>query len=191
MRRELRIRTLLFLLVAALVLLDLWSKSAVFGWWPHAEGLTICPHGYARYQLLGNWLALTTVRNPAAALGLFGDWPHLLVIGRGVAVLLLGWLLVVTQLRHRLVLAAMVLVLSGAVGNLCDNLWLGETEPGHPYGMVRDFIDVYFGIWEWHFPTFNVADSCITVGAVLWVASGLFHKSEKKGQEAEAGAARS
>ena len=40
-------------------------------------------------------------------------------------------------------------------------------------GLVRDFIDVYFGLWDWHFPTFNVADSCISVGAVLLLISSL------------------
>jgi lipoprotein signal peptidase len=36
---------------------------------------------------------------------------------------------------------------------------------------VRDFIDVYFARWDWHFPTFNVADACISVGAVLLLAA--------------------
>ncbi|MEO0662199.1 MAG: signal peptidase II, partial [Planctomycetota bacterium] len=77
-------------------------------------------------------------------------------------------------------LAALVLVLAGALGNLYDNLYF-EPHPGLPgflegrsYGPVRDFIDVYFAPWDWHFWTFNVADSCISVGAVLLIAAGLF-----------------
>ena len=66
----------------------------------------------------------------------------------------------------------MVLVLAGALGNLHDNLFL-ERHSGETFGWVRDFIDVYFSRWAWHFPTFNVADSCITVGAVLLLLSGL------------------
>ena len=50
------------------------------------------------------------------------------------------------------------LVLSGAVGNLIDRLWLGH---------VVDFFDVYYRAW--HFPAFNIADSAITVGAALLV----------------------
>jgi signal peptidase II len=69
---------------------------------------------------------------------------------------------------------ALVLVLAGAVGNLYDNLFLARE--GETFGQVRDFVDVYFTAWDWHFPTFNVADSCISVGAVLLFVSS-FAKS--------------
>jgi signal peptidase II len=105
-----------------------------------------------------------------------------LVLGRVAAVGLLAWLLWRSNGRPRLALWAMVLVLAGALGNLIDNLGLGCREEGHPFGLVRDFIDVWFRSeawgWDWHFPTFNVADSCITVGAVLWVLSGFVHRAE-------------
>jgi signal peptidase II len=55
---------------------------------------------------------------------------------------------------------------------------------------VRDFIDVYFASWDWHFPTFNVADSCITVGAALLLLSGLFSRSEPAAEAAPPGGAR-
>jgi len=51
---------------------------------------------------------------------------------------------------------ALMLVLGGAVGNVVDRLRLGH---------VVDFIDVYYRAWHW--PAFNVADSAITIGAVL------------------------
>ena len=51
---------------------------------------------------------------------------------------------------------ALVLVLGGAIGNLVDRLI---------YGYVVDFVDVYYQNWHW--PAFNVADSAITVGAIL------------------------
>jgi signal peptidase II len=44
---------------------------------------------------------------------------------------------------------------------------------------VRDFIDVYFAAFDWHFPTFNVADSCITVGAVLLLGTSLFGRESR------------
>ena len=44
---------------------------------------------------------------------------------------------------------------------------------------MRDFIDVYFANWNWHFPTFNLADSYITVGAVLLLATGMFGSSRE------------
>ncbi len=51
---------------------------------------------------------------------------------------------------------ALALVLGGAVGNLWDRI---------ARGTVTDFVDVYFR--DWHWATFNVADSAITVGAIL------------------------
>lgn len=55
------------------------------------------------------------------------------------------------------------LILGGAVGNLIDRL---------AYGHVIDFIDVYYG--DWHWPAFNIADSGITVGAVILIAESVF-----------------
>ena len=48
--------------------------------------------------------------------------------------------------------------MGGALGNLIDRLWLG---------MVVDFIDLHVAGWHW--PAFNVADSAVCVGAVLYV----------------------
>ena len=60
------------------------------------------------------------------------------------------------------------LVLGGALGNLIDRL---------RFGHVVDFIDVYYKTFHW--PTFNIADSAITVGATLLVVHSLFmHRQE-------------
>lgn len=58
---------------------------------------------------------------------------------------------------------ALALILGGAIGNLIDRL---------AYGHVIDFIDVYYGAWHW--PAFNVADSAITVGAIIIIVESLF-----------------
>jgi len=60
---------------------------------------------------------------------------------------------------------ALALVLGGAIGNLIDRTWLGH---------VIDFIQLYYQNWYW--PTFNIADSAITVGAVLLVLDSLHSK---------------
>jgi len=160
-----------FSAVAALVLADQWSKGAVFRWIP------------VRHQsepLSGEWLAFCNSCNPGAAFGQLADYPLLLVVGRAVAVLFLSGLLLRAPARPRLGLVAMTLVLAGALGNLIDNLWTGCAVPGQgfPFG-VRDFIDVWYqpflGI-DRHFPAFNVADSCITVGACVWILAGFLHR---------------
>ena len=53
---------------------------------------------------------------------------------------------------------ALALIMGGALGNLIDRLWLG---------MVVDFIDLHAAGWHW--PAFNLADSAVCVGAVLYV----------------------
>jgi len=163
--------------VAVLVVLDQWSKLAVF------RLLNPDAAGHSRLMpVLGDWLSLCTSCNPGAAFGQFHQFPRVLVIGRAIAVLFLAWLLLRAQPRPRVPLVAMTLVLSGALGNLIDNLWTGCVVPGHPFYGVRDFIDVWYqpflGI-DKHFPAFNVADSCITVGACIWILSGFRRRSEE------------
>ena len=60
--------------------------------------------------------------------------------------------------QNKLMALSLSLILGGALGNLIDRLWLG---------MVIDFIDLHVAGWHW--PAFNVADSAVCVGAVLYV----------------------
>jgi signal peptidase II len=69
----------------------------------------------------------------------------------------------------RLTSTALALVLGGAIGNLYDRAFRGS---------VTDFLDVYIG--DWHWPAFNVADSAISVGAVLLVLTLLAEKDRAK-----------
>jgi signal peptidase II len=54
------------------------------------------------------------------------------------------------------------LIVGGALGNIVDRAM---------YGAVADFLDFHVG--EWHFPTFNVADSCISIGVFLWLLDAI------------------
>lgn len=104
---------------------------------------------------------LTHVQNTGAAFGLFQDqtFPLTIVAIVGIVVLLLFALLFSRRfpfLASRLGKLALGLVLGGTVGNLADRLNLGY---------VTDFIDI--GIW----PAFNVADSAIVVGVILFAYS--------------------
>jgi signal peptidase II len=168
--------------VAALLTADLVSKSVVFAWiggLRERGELTLHECGllsHPRYPLAGDWLSFMLTLNPGAAFGQLGEYPNLLIGGRVVAVLFLLWLLVRTPSKRVITVTALTLVLSGALGNLYDNLFLDDPHDAHPFGKVRDFIDVYFAAFDWHFPTFNVADSCITVGAILLLYTSLFGK---------------
>lgn len=171
-------------MVVLLVAADLGSKSMVMPWlearMPQYQGvyepeatpdLVRDHHGHLRHPLLGETLALMHNLNYGAAFGKLDSIPWVLVVGRGIAALVLLWMLLRADPAHRWHSLALILVLSGCLGNLWDNLTyvpLGGRE-GMPFGPVRDFIDVYFSTWDWHFPTFNIADSAISVGAVVLI----------------------
>ncbi len=191
-------RSLRFGIVAVLVLADLWSKAGVFAAVEGASDLIRDSHGHLRMHVLGEnigWFTFMRSLNPGAAFGRFASMPHLLVGGRVVAVIFLSVLLYRSPKKRHLFTTALVLVLAGALGNLYDNLFMGnlaQTVFGSStdevvYGKVRDFIDVYFATWDAHFPTFNVADSCISVGAVVLLLTGL--KSEESAEAPENGEA--
>lgn len=138
------------LVALAVIALDQISKLWIFDHFVPGEPLTVTP-----------FFNLVLVFNPGAAFSFLADhtgwqrWFFSLI-----ALSITGWIL--WQLRtakprtwFRISLA---LIMGGALGNLIDRLWLG---------MVIDFIDVHAAGWHW--PAFNIADSAVCVGAVLYV----------------------
>jgi len=101
-----------------------------------------------------------------------GGWQRWLfaVLSIGVSIFIVLWLRRIPS-QQRWLACSLALVLGGAVGNLIDRLFRAG-------GGVVDFIDVYYGTWHW--PAFNVADSAISIGAVMLVWSTL-RSSEKAG----------
>ena len=110
---------------------------------------------------------LTLMYNTGAAFSFLADaggWQRwfFLLLSLVISIALVIW---INRLkRSDLWLAiALSLILGGAVGNLIDRVL---------HGHVIDFIEVYYKRWYW--PAFNLADSAITVGAVLLVIDNLF-----------------
>lgn len=93
-----------------------------------------------------------------------GGWQRWFFLGLGTAVSI-GLIIWLYRLKpeEKWLMTALALVLGGAVGNLIDRAWLGH---------VIDFIQLYYDRWYW--PTFNIADSAISIGAVLLVLSSFF-----------------
>jgi len=145
------------LLVAA----DLWSKSAAFSFL--AEKYPGLPEAQRRpFEVWGGPVKLELVSwgNTGTIWGLFQDGTVVLMVLRCVALIALLWFVRVTSRAARLQLLVLSLVFAGAIGNLYDNFVREDRS-------VRDFLAFTF---EWFddyaFPAFNVADSCITVGAI-------------------------
>ncbi|MDD5073150.1 MAG: signal peptidase II [Candidatus Omnitrophica bacterium] len=99
---------------------------------------------------IGTIVSFTLVKNTGAAFGLFRYQTVVLVV---ISVIAIAFTIFYLAKKKPALYLPFSLILGGAAGNLIDRL--------HPGGYVIDFIDLHF--W----PVFNVADSCITIGAVL------------------------
>lgn len=112
---------------------------------------------------------LTLAYNKGAAFSFLhdaGGWQRWLFSGLSLAVsvVLTIWISRLSK-QERLLSLALSLILAGALGNLYDRVMLGH---------VIDFLDFHWG--GKHFPAFNIADSAITVGAILLAWESLFAK---------------
>lgn len=129
-------------------------------------------------EVVGDWLRFTLVYNPGAAFGLHvgehSRWVFMaLTMG---ALLILGRLFLSTPQGDRTRVVSLALVCGGALGNLIDRL---RSAAG-----VVDFLDVGVGDARW--PTFNVADMAVSIGAfllaiVLWAEDRPMEESSERG----------
>jgi signal peptidase II len=116
---------------------------------------------------------LTLMYNTGAAFSFLagaGGWQRWFFVGLAlvISVGLCVWLYRLLPGQRRLGFG-LSFILGGAVGNLIDRVL---------YGHVVDFLDVYYQ--QWHWPAFNIADSAITIGAVLMVMDSLFGRTDQR-----------
>jgi signal peptidase II len=121
-------------------------------------------------EVIPGFFNLTHIRNRGAIFGFFSqsDSRILYVFLTLVSVAALGLVIYYffkTPLSEKLMKMSLSLILAGALGNLIDRVFRGH---------VIDFLDFY--VKEWHWPSFNVADSCITVGACLLIFILIFKR---------------
>ncbi|MDE3104047.1 MAG: signal peptidase II [Acidobacteriota bacterium] len=144
-------RPYLLLLAVLAVVLDRLSKLWIVKHVDPAEPITIIPHVFR----------ITHVLNTGAAFSLFEDMSPLAVRNGLVAFSLLAVALVLVLLwrtgrTFSMGSVAFALILGGAIGNLYDRI---------RFHHVIDFLEVH--IVHYHWPDFNIADSCICIGAAL------------------------
>ncbi len=138
-----------FALISAIAVLDQWTKGLALNSLEYANPVSWLPFlnmslSYNRGVAFG-WLSQSGGLGMILLYGFIG-----LVIAS-----LIVWL-VKTQASEKLQSLALSFILGGAIGNYIDRIFRGY---------VVDFIDFHWG--GWHFHTFNVADSFITVGAMF------------------------
>ena len=139
--------------VLVVLVLDLATKIAAEALLPRWVGVSI----------IGEFFQLGLVYNPGAAFGLHvGSASRWVFMGLSTtALIILGNMLRTAKPGDWLRVYSTALVFAGAAGNLVDRF-------RSPRGVV-DFLDFTFGTY--HFPTFNVADSAVTCGAILLALS--------------------
>ena len=132
------------------VLLDQFTKALVVGLFQLNDSQTVT-----------SFFNLVRVHNSGAAFSFLADaggWQRWFFVGLGaVATVFIVWMLH-NHGGQRLFSWALALILGGAVGNVIDRLW---------HGHVIDFIQLHYA--GHYFPSFNVADSAISVGAVFLI----------------------
>ena len=150
-------------LSAAIVAADQLTKWLVLGYFAGRE---------PRVELTG-FFNLVLVCNRGAAFSFLADapgWQTPLFTGFALVAAVLCSVLIARNPAKRLFCAGLALIVGGAIGNAIDRL---------RFGCVVDFLDFYI-LDKWpHWPAFNVADSAISVGAVILIVEG-FVKNERR-----------
>jgi signal peptidase II len=161
-RRGLSKPALALLVLAVVVTLDVATK-----WW-----IVNNMSYHETIPVIGDVVRLTYTHNPGAAFGInIGE--HSRIFFLALSIVALGVLAAIyrsTPATDRLRLLAVALVGSGAIGNIIDRL---RYERG-----VVDFLDVGIGSHRWW--VFNVADSAVTVGAILLLVSFLLEEGRER-----------
>jgi len=143
--------------ILILTMLDQLTKILVLRSIPFQESIPVIP----------GFFSLTHVYNTGAAFGMLRDSNLFFVILATVAFVAL--VMMRNHFRGGMLQAGWMLLLAGIIGNVTDRLRLGH---------VVDFLDFQFGTYHW--PSFNVADSCICIAAGLFLLSSFQTPSTPK-----------
>lgn len=149
--------TLWMVVVAIVVILDQLTKWAIMKWVPLYDKIPV-----------NSFINITHHQNEGAAFSFLADaggWQRwfFTLLAIAVSSFIVAWLWRLRRERQFVLPWALVLVLGGAIGNVVDRIRLGY---------VVDYMQVL--IAGWPFPSFNVADAAISVGAVLLIVDALF-----------------
>jgi len=125
------------------------------------------------YPIIDGFFNLVYVMNPGAAFGFLANtsaiFRYIFFIGiTALVILLIIYYILKSKSQNMFTVVSLTLIFAGAVGNLIDRV---------RFGAVVDFLDFY--IRSWHWPAFNVADSAISLGAVLMIWGMIIQRKEE------------
>ena len=143
----------LFFLFLTLVILDQVTKALVINFFNLYDSVVLLPI-----------INLTFVVNYGFAFGLLNN-PSLnqILVSLVILAIIIYFLYLLIKTQDKIFQLTLTLILAGALGNFIDRIFRG---------FVIDFIDIYIG--KYHWPAFNFADSCITLGFVVLMINILF-----------------
>ena len=142
------------------VILDQVTKALILHYLPLHQNIAVIP----------GLFDITHIHNPGGAFGFMSGVSSKLrsiifLFISSLAVGLIFYFYKKTPPSLPWLAAAFALIFGGAIGNLVDRL---------RFGVVVDFLDFYIGNWHW--PAFNIADSAITIGIIIFIVHLLFKK---------------
>ena len=143
-------------LILTVIVLDQISKYYVNTHFQPGERLNVLP--------FFDWILTYNTGAAFSFLAAAGGWQRWFFVTLAIVVSGFCWRWLQREHDARVQLS-LALIIGGALGNVIDRLWLGK---------VIDFALVYWAPWDWYYPAFNVADSAISIGAVLMLWSAFF-----------------
>ena len=127
-------------------------------------------------NIIGDFLRFSYVENPGIAFGIrLGDLKVVVTIISIVIVSYLAFILYSSKQFVYVEKLSLSLILGGAIGNLIDRILIYF--PNSSYAGVVDFIDVGFASHRWYI--FNIADSAVTVGIILYLIYTTFFENKQ------------
>lgn len=150
----------LAVIAGLVILLDQVTKALILHYLPLHQNVAVIP----------GFFDITHIHNPGGAFGFLSGVSSKLrsvifLFISSLAVGLIFYFYKKTPSSLPWLSAAFALIFGGAIGNLVDRL---------RFGVVVDFLDLYIGNWHW--PAFNIADSAITVGIIVFIVHLVFNK---------------
>lgn len=142
--------TLWLVLALLIIVLDQFTKVLILGNFQYGDS-----------RFVTGFFNVVRVHNTGAAFSFLAGaagWQRWFFVGLGLAATVFITVMLKRHGQQTLFATALTLILGGALGNVIDRLL---------HGYVVDFIQLHYG--GWYFPSFNIADSAITIGAVLLI----------------------
>jgi signal peptidase II len=163
----------IILIVACIVLffglvgLDQWSKHAIREKLPMNDY-----YSWQDIKVFGNWLTFTHAENTGVAFSIPIPLLKYISIFALLFILYFFYRILKENPDHKINYIAFTVIFAGAIGNFIDRFFRGQ---------VTDFVKVDLGFWPFNpFAIFNVADSCITVGVILYLVFTIIEEVKHK-----------